>query len=61
LKVPVIIERALHHGSVVLLLAGIHEDEPNGVGIIRKIIDLGISKPSNGTIICIPVLISSDI
>jgi predicted deacylase len=46
---------------VVLPLAGIHEDETNGVGIIRKIIDLGISKPSNGTIICIPVLISSDI
>jgi predicted deacylase len=54
-KVPVIIERALHPGPVVLLLAGIHGDETNGVGIIREIIDLGINKPTNGTIICIPV------
>jgi predicted deacylase len=54
-KVPVIIERSLNPGPVVLLLAGIHGDETNGVGIIREIIDLGINKPKNGTIICIPV------
>jgi predicted deacylase len=54
-KVPVIIERSHNPGPVVLLLAGIHGDETNGVGIIREIIDLGINKPKNGTIICIPV------
>jgi predicted deacylase len=54
-KVPVIIERSINPGPVVLLLAGIHGDETNGVGIIREIIDLGINKPTNGTIICIPV------
>jgi predicted deacylase len=54
-KVPVIIERSKNPGPVVLLLAGIHGDETNGVGIIREIIDLGINKPQNGTIICIPV------
>jgi predicted deacylase len=54
-KVPVIIERSLNPGPVILLLAGIHGDETNGVGIIREIIDLGINKPKNGTIICIPV------
>jgi predicted deacylase len=54
-KVPVIIERSVNPGPVVLLLAGIHGDETNGVGIIREIIDLGINKPKNGTIICIPV------
>ena len=54
-KVPVIIERSLNPGPVVLLLAGIHGDETNGVGIIREIIDLGINKPKKGTIICIPV------
>jgi predicted deacylase len=54
-KVPVIIERSLNPGPVVLLLAGIHGDETNGVGIIREIIDLEINKPKNGTIICIPV------
>lgn len=54
-KVPVIIERSHNPGSVVLLLAGIHGDETNGVGIVREIIDLKINKPKNGTIICIPV------
>ena len=54
-KVPVIIERSINPGPVVLLLAGIHGDETNGVGIIREIIDLGINKPTKGTIICIPV------
>ena len=54
-KVPVIIERSKNSGPVVLLLAGIHGDETNGVGIIREIINLGINKPKKGTIICIPV------
>tara|TARA_B110000091_G_scaffold213509_1_gene263144 strand:+ start:1939 stop:2889 length:951 start_codon:yes stop_codon:yes gene_type:complete len=54
-KVPVIIERSRNPGPVVLLLAGIHGDETNGVGIIREIISLGINKPKTGTIICIPV------
>jgi predicted deacylase len=54
-KVPVIIERSKNPGPVVLLLAGIHGDETNGVGIIREIMALGINKPQNGTIICIPV------
>ena len=55
LKVPVIIERSLNPGPVVLLLAGVHGDETNGVGILREIIDKKINKPLNGTIICIPV------
>ncbi|WP_298778719.1 succinylglutamate desuccinylase/aspartoacylase family protein [uncultured Polaribacter sp.] len=54
-NVPVIIERSKNPGPVVLLLAGIHGDETNGVGIVREIIDLKINKPKNGTIICIPV------
>ncbi|ARV05348.1 succinylglutamate desuccinylase [Polaribacter sp. SA4-10] len=54
-KVPVIIERSKKPGPVVLLLAGIHGDETNGVGIIREIISQKINIPVNGTIICIPV------
>ncbi|KGL64144.1 succinylglutamate desuccinylase/aspartoacylase family protein [Polaribacter sp. Hel1_85] len=54
-KVPVIIERSKNPGPVVLLLAGIHGDETNGVGIIREIISQKINVPTNGTIICIPV------
>ena len=54
-KIPVIIERSKNPGPVVLLLAGIHGDEINGVGIIREIISQKINKPISGTIICIPV------
>lgn len=54
-NVPVIIEHSHNPGPVVLLLAGIHGDETNGVGIVREIIDLKINKPTKGTIICIPV------
>ncbi len=54
-KVPVIIERSKNPGPVVLLLAGIHGDEINGVGIVREIIEQKINKPTCGTIICIPV------
>jgi len=54
-KVPVIIERSKKPGPVVLLLAGIHGDETNGVGIIREIISQKINVPASGTIICIPV------
>ncbi|MDA9316831.1 succinylglutamate desuccinylase/aspartoacylase family protein [Polaribacter sp.] len=54
-KIPVIIERSKNPGPVVLLLAGIHGDEINGVGIIREIISQKINRPISGTIICIPV------
>ena len=54
-KVPVIIERSKNPGPVVLLLAGIHGDETNGVGIIREIINQKLNIPNKGTIICIPV------
>jgi len=54
-KVPVIVESSKNPGPVVLLMAGIHGDEVNGVGIIREIINQKINKPKNGTIICLPV------
>lgn len=54
-KVPVIIERSKVDGPVILLLAGVHGDEINGVGIIREIINQKLNVPKKGTIICIPV------
>lgn len=54
-QVPVIINRALNDGPVVLLMAGMHGDEINGVEIIRRLIRKGYHKPKSGTIICIPV------
>ena len=56
LKIPVIIERSLVDGPVVLLSAGIHGDEINGVEIVRQIIIQKINKPKIGTIICIPII-----
>lgn len=54
-QVPVIINRAFKEGPVVLLLAGMHGDEINGVEIVRRIIRKGWHKPKSGTIICVPV------
>lgn len=54
-QVPVIVERSHHDGPVVLLMAGMHGDEINGMEIIRRIIRKGYNKPATGTVICIPV------
>lgn len=56
LKIPVIIERSKIDGPTVLLSAGIHGDEINGVEIVRSIIVQKINRPARGTIICIPVI-----
>ena len=53
--VPVIVERAKVDGPTVLLMAGLHGDEINGIEIIRRIIRKGFNKPQVGTIICLPV------
>jgi predicted deacylase len=53
--VPVIVERAKIDGPTVLLMAGLHGDEINGIEIIRKVIRKGFNKPLVGTIICLPV------
>ena len=53
--VPVIVERAKIDGPTVLLMAGLHGDEINGIEIIRKVIRKGFNKPLTGTIICLPV------
>ncbi len=56
IDVPVIIERSKKPGPTVLITAGIHGDEVNGVEIVRQIISKGINKPKKGTIICVPVI-----
>ncbi|SHI63341.1 hypothetical protein SAMN04488096_103114 [Mesonia phycicola] len=55
-EVPIIIERAIEPGPTVLITAGIHGDELNGIEIVRQLISRGINKPEKGTIICIPVV-----
>lgn len=56
IDVPVLIERSKKPGPTVLITAGIHGDEVNGVEIVRQIVAKGINKPKIGTIICIPVI-----
>ena len=56
LDVPIIIERSKKPGPTVLITAGIHGDEINGVEIVRQIIAKGINKPKKGTVICVPVI-----
>ena len=56
IKVPVIVSRGKKEGPAILLCAGIHGDEINGVEIVRQLIEDGANKPDAGTIICIPVL-----
>ena len=56
LKIPIIVERSNFEGPTVLLTAGLHGDEINGVEIVRQIIVQNINKPKIGTIICIPVI-----
>lgn len=55
-NVPVIVERGKKDGPVILLNAGVHGDELNGVEIVRRIIESKLNVPLKGTIICIPVL-----
>ncbi len=55
-EVPVIIERSKKPGPVVLITAGIHGDEINGVEIVRQFLARKMNRPLKGTIICIPVL-----
>lgn len=56
LAVPIIIERAKVDGPCLLLTAGIHGDEVNGVEIVRQIISQGYNKPTTGMVICVPVV-----
>jgi len=55
-EIPIIIERSNEPGPTVLITAGIHGDEINGVEVVRQVIAKKINKPAKGTVICIPVL-----
>lgn len=55
-EVPIIVERAIEPGPIVLITSGIHGDEINGVEIVRQLIAKKINKPKKGTIICVPVV-----
>ena len=56
IEVPIIVSRGVKPGPVILLNAGIHGDEVNGVEIVRQIVAKNYHVPEAGTVVCIPVL-----
>jgi predicted deacylase len=56
IEVPIFIERAKEKGPVLLVSAGIHGDEVNGIEIVRKAVASNMLKPEKGTVICVPVI-----
>ena len=54
-SIPVLVERAVEDGPTIVLMAGLHGDEINGVETIRRLIRRKLNKPLIGTIICIPI------
>lgn len=55
-EVPVFVERSKNPGPTVLITAGIHGDEVNGMEIVREVISHKINIPAKGTIICMPIV-----
>ncbi|MBW6536986.1 MAG: succinylglutamate desuccinylase/aspartoacylase family protein [Mariniphaga sp.] len=56
LEVPVVVERAKTNGPVLLLTAGIHGDELNGVEIVRELLAKKYTRPDTGIVISIPTV-----
>jgi predicted deacylase len=56
IDIPVHVFRGAEDGPVVLLLAGMHGDEVNGVEIVRRLLRRKKLQPEKGTVIAIPVL-----
>ncbi|WP_372932770.1 succinylglutamate desuccinylase/aspartoacylase family protein [Mariniphaga sediminis] len=56
LEVPVVVERAKADGPGLLLLAGIHGNELNGVEIVRELLAKKYTKPDAGMVISIPTV-----
>ena len=56
IDIPVYVYRAPEDGPVLLLMAGMHGDEVNGIETIRRLIRRKMLRPQRGTIIAIPIL-----
>ncbi len=55
ITIPIFVSRAKKDGPVLLLMAGMHGDETNGIEIVRRAIKNDIYHPDRGTVIAIPV------
>ncbi len=56
IDIPIIVHRSLNDGPVLLLMAGMHGDEINGMEIVRRCIRDEYNLVDRGTTICIPIL-----
>lgn len=56
IDIPIYVSRAEKPGPVLLLMAGLHGDEINGMEILRRMMSENLHKPIIGTVITIPVL-----
>ncbi len=55
INIPVFVSRALVDGPTLLVMAGMHGDETNGIEIMRRFISSKANVPTTGTVIAIPV------
>ncbi|SHF95525.1 hypothetical protein SAMN05444274_11511 [Mariniphaga anaerophila] len=56
IEVPVVVERAKKDGPVLLLTAGIHGNELNGIEIVRGLLAKKYTRPDAGMVISIPTV-----
>ncbi|MFB9863651.1 succinylglutamate desuccinylase/aspartoacylase family protein [Rufibacter immobilis] len=56
IDIPIHVFRAQEPGPVLLLMAGMHGDEVNGVETIRRMIRRNMLQPLRGTVLAIPIL-----
>jgi len=57
IEIPVYVFRSINPGPTLLILAGMHGDEINGIEIVRRLITRDdVKKPLCGSIIAIPVI-----
>lgn len=57
IEIPVYVFRSVNPGPVLLILAGMHGDEINGIEIVRRLITRqDVREPLCGSIIAIPVI-----
>jgi uncharacterized protein len=56
INTPIFVYRGIEDGPVLLLMAGMHGDEINGMEIVRRMIDEQLVMPDRGSVICVPIL-----
>jgi predicted deacylase len=56
IDIPIHVSRAMEPGPVLLLMAGMHGDEVNGIETIRRMIRRRMLQPLRGTVLAVPIL-----